>query len=274
MDHSLSTLMRARYGAGAPETALPSNAVLEALLAHRSVRAFLPDPLADGTLEALVAAAQSASTSSNLQAWSVVAVQDPARRAKLAELAGQQGFVARAPLFLCFIADTSRLRRLGERHGQALEGLDYLEAFIVAAVDAALASQNAVVAAESLDLGTVYVGALRNKPAEVAAELRLPPGAVALFGLCIGRPDPAAPPAQVKPRLPQSTVLHREQYDIGAETAAVEGYDETLAAFSAAQGIGPNGWVKRMLSRVASASALHGRDAMKATLRRLGFPLR
>ncbi|MBC9179042.1 NADPH-dependent oxidoreductase [Pseudoroseomonas ludipueritiae] len=273
MDHSLSTLFQARYGAAAPEAAIPSNAVLEALLSHRSVRAFLPDALPEGALETLVAAGQSASTSSNLQAWSVVAVEDPGRRARLAELSGRQGFVAKAPLFLCFIADTSRLRRLGERHGQPMEGLDYLEAFIVAAVDAALAAQNVVVAAESLGLGTVYIGALRNKPEEVGQELGLPPGAMALFGLCVGRPDPAAP-AQIKPRLPQATVLHRERYDASAEAAAVEDYDTTLAGFSAAQGIGAQGWVGRMLKRVGTAADLHGRDAMKATLRRMGFPLR
>jgi nitroreductase len=274
MDHSLSTLFQARYGTGAPEAAVPSNPVLEALLAHRSVRAFRPDALPEGMLETLVAAGQSAATSSNLQAWSVVAVQDPARRARLAELAGRQGFVAQAPLFLCFIADTSRLRRLGERHGKPLEGLDYLEAFIVASVDAALASQNMVVAAESMGLGTVYVGALRNKPEDVAAELALPPGAVALFGLSVGWPDPAAPAAQVKPRLPQATVLHRERYDAAGEAAAVQDYDATLAGFSAAQGIGAQGWTGRMLARVADAAALHGRDGMKATLRRMGFPLR
>ncbi|MFC7554471.1 nitroreductase family protein [Pseudoroseomonas wenyumeiae] len=156
MDHSLSTLFQARYGAAAPEAAIPSNAVLEALLSHRSVRSFLPDALPEGTLETLVAAGQSAGTSSNLQAWSVVAVEDPGRRARLAELAGRQGFAAKAPLFLCFIADTSRLRRLGERQGQPMEGLDYLEAFIVAAVDAALAAQNVVVAAESRPRHRLY----------------------------------------------------------------------------------------------------------------------
>lgn len=274
MDHSLSTLFQARYGAAAPEAAIPSNAVLEALLSHRSVRAFLPDALPEGTLETLVAAGQSAGTSSNLQAWSVVAVEDPARRARLAELSARQGFVAKAPLFLCFIADISRLRRLGERHGQVMEGLDYTEAFIVAAVDAALAAQNVVVAAESLGLGTVYIGALRNKPEDVGAELALPPGAVALFGLCVGRPDPAAPAAQIKPRLPQATVLHREQYDASAEAAAVEGYDTTLAGFSTAQGIGAQGWIGRMLNRVGTVASLHGRDTMKASLRRMGFPLR
>ena len=55
------------------------NDVLAQLLAHRSVRAYLPDPLPEGTIETLVAAAQSASTSSNLQPWSVVAVEEIGR---------------------------------------------------------------------------------------------------------------------------------------------------------------------------------------------------
>ncbi len=247
--------------------------MIEALLAHRSVRTFLPDTLPPGTLELLAAAAQSASTSSNVQAWSLVAVTEPALKARLAELSGRQDFIARAPLFLAFVADTSRLRRLGARHGKPMEGLDYLESFIVASVDAALASQNAVVAAEALGLGTVYVGALRNRPEEVAAELNLPPGAVALFGLCVGQPDPAAPGA-VKPRLPQAAVLHHDRYDHAAEDAAIAAYDERLKAFSVSQGIGPSGWVGRMLARVADAAALHGRDRMKPALRRLGFPLK
>jgi nitroreductase len=273
MDAETSPLLTARYGGALDAGTLPPNPVIEALLAHRSVRAFLPDALPAGTLETLAAAAQSASTSSNVQAWSLVAVTEPGLKARLAELSGRQGFIAKAPLFLAFIADTSRLRRLGARHDNPMQGLDYLEAFIVASVDAALASQNAVVAAEALGLGTVYVGALRNRPEDVAAELGLPQGAVALFGLCVGFPDPAAA-ASIKPRLPQTAVLHRERYDCTAEEAAVAEYDERLKAFSVSQGIGPTGWVGRMLSRMADAAALHGRDSMKQALRRLGFPLK
>jgi nitroreductase len=261
----------ARYGMPLPPG--PSSPVLESLLAHRSVRAFLDRPLDPGTLERLVAAASSAPTSSNLQAWSVVAVEEPERRARLSVLAGNQGFVRRAPLFLCWIADLSRLERLGKARGQPLEGLAYLEAFMVALVDAAIAAQNALVAAESLGLGTVYVGALRNRPREVAEELELPPNAFAAFGLAVGWPDPIVPNA-VKPRLPQSLVLHRETYALRDEAAEIARYDERLADFSAAQGMGRADWSGRMLKRVADAAALHGRDTMKATLRALGFGLR
>jgi len=261
-----------RYGAGAaPATLLPSNAVLDTMFGHRSVRAYRPDPLPEGTLETLVAAAQSAPTSSNLQAWSVVAVEDPDRRERLAALSANQRFIGEAPLFLCWVADISRLTRLGEAHQCKLEALDYLESFMVALVDAALAAQNAMVAAESLGLGTVYVGALRHQPEKVAAELALPPGAFAAFGLAVGVP---AVSGAVKPRLPQSLVLHREQYRVAEEGSAIGAYDQALAAFSETQGLGPVAWTPRMLSRVATAASLSGRDRMREALNALGFPLR
>jgi nitroreductase len=68
-----------------------ANDVLAVQLAHRSVRSFLPREIGDDRLTAIVAAAQSAPTSSNLQAWSVVAVRDPGRKARLAALAGGRG---------------------------------------------------------------------------------------------------------------------------------------------------------------------------------------
>lgn len=262
-----------RYGGAAPDVALPTNPVLEVLLSHRSVRAFLPDALEEGMLETIVAAAQSAPTSSNQQAWSVIAVRDPERKARLCALSGNQNFILRAPLFLCWIADLSRLTRLGERHQRHLEGLDYLESFMVALADATLAAQNAAVAAESLGLGTVYVGGLRYNPEAVAQELALPPNAIAVFGMSIGHPDPAVPSA-VKPRLPQSLVLHHETYGVSQEAEEVAAYDGRLADFSEAAGMGRQDWTRRMLNRVGSAAALNGRHRMREALTALGFRLR
>ncbi|WP_426957722.1 NADPH-dependent oxidoreductase [Muricoccus radiodurans] len=272
MDAPIPSLRSERYG-GLSLPDGPTSAVVESLLAHRSVRAYSPTPLTPGTLETLVAAAQSAPTSSNMQAWSVVAVEEPTRRARLSVLAADQAFIRQAPLFLCWIADLSRLDRLGQADRARLEGLDFMEAFMVALVDAALAAQNAVVAAESLGLGTVYVGALRNRPEEVAAELGLPPNAFAAFGLAVGHPDRAVPTA-VKPRLPQSLVLHRERYRPHGEATAVAAYDSALAAFSRRMGLGAHSWTGRMRNRLGTAAALSGRDRMTAALRALGFRLR
>lgn len=221
----------------------------------------------------LVAAAQSAASSSNLQLWSVVAVTDAGKRSRLAELAGGQKHIAQAPLILLWVADLARAKLVADDAGEPAEGFEFLESFTVAALDAGLAAQNAVIAAESLGLGTVYIGALRNRPEEVAALAGLPPRAAVAFGLVVGWPDETAP-AAIKPRLPQAAVLHREAYQLAAQRAAIVGYDETARGFQQAQGQNVVGWRALLLDRGRSAASLNGRDRLKQALRALGFALR
>lgn len=266
-------LLHARYGDAAPAARLPGGALVESLLAHRTVRAFSSQPLPDGTLPALVAAAQSAPTSSNLQTWSVVAVEDPARRARLATLCGEQAHIRECPLLLVWLADLSRLDRLGAAAGVPADANRYLEMFVVAVVDAALAAQNALVAAEAMGLGTCYIGAMRNRPEAVAAELALPPDAFAVFGLCVGHPDPARPPAAVKPRLAQSAVLHHEQWSAAPEADAIARYEPAMRAFQASQRTKEIGWTAQATARVRGADSLSGRHRLRDALAALGFGL-
>ena len=253
---------------------LAVNAVVESQLSHRSVRAYLPDPLPEGALETAVAAAQSAPSSSNLQIWSVVAVKDPARKARLAALAGNQKHILEAPLFLVWLIDFDRLTRLTPPDAPACEALDYTETFLLGAVDTSLAAQNAVTALESLGLGTVYTGGIRNKPAEVAAELGLPEKVFPLFGLAVGWPDPARP-AAVKPRLPQASVLYREQYGwTPARRAAAEGYNPVIRAFQREQGMAEKDWTLQARERTRGPSSMAGRHILKEVLNGLGFQLK
>lgn len=261
-----------RYRDPAPAAPAEWNAVLRVLHEHRSVRRYLPDPIPDGVLRLLVSAAQSAPTSSNLQVWSVIAVRDAERRARLAALAGDQEHIRQAPLLLVWTADLARLRGLAAERGAPLDGADYLESSYVAFLDAALAAQNAVVAAESLGLGTVYIGAIRNNPERVAAELRLPPGVFAVVGLVVGRPDPAEG-ARVKPRLPQAAVLHEETYDATRQGEHLVEYERRIAEFYAEQDLA-HSWTGRVLARLGSAAALRGRDRLRESLTAQGFPLR
>lgn len=246
--------------------------VIDALLSHRSVRAYLPDAIPAGTIELLIAAAQSAPTSSNLQPWSVVAVEDPTRKARLAALAGDQRQIHQAPLFLLWIVDHHRLVQNGARQSVPADGLHFLESFLLGAVDTALAAQNAVVALESLGLGGCYIGGIRNRPIEVAAELGLPPRTFALFGLTVGFPDPGAP-AAVKPRLPQDAVLFRERYGADDEASALAAYDRRLRTFQREQNMPERDWSEQAAQRVRGADALSGRHLLRAALERLGFHL-
>ncbi|RWX79347.1 NADPH-dependent oxidoreductase [Neorhizobium lilium] len=266
-------LLRRRYGAAQSADTSNWNSALESILSHRSVRNYLPQPVPDGLLHLAVAAAQSAPTSSGLQAWSVVAVEDPERRAKLAELAGPNPQILSAPLFLVWLADLSRLRKIATERDKSGDGLDYFESFLLASVDAALAAQNALVALESLGLGTCYIGGIRNHPAEVGEVLGLPPESFAVFGMTVGYPDPTVE-TEIKPRLPQQLVLHRERYQPQTSEAELSAYDERMAAFQTGQGMPPRGWTNVVASRIADVAALKGRDALIQVVRRMGFKVK
>jgi nitroreductase len=262
-----------RYGQGGEPKPGPWNDVIATLLSHRSIRGFLPDGLPPGTLETLVASAQSASTSSNLQTWSVVAVTDPAKKAALAKIANNQKHIEQCPLYLVWLADVSRNTRLGVEEGVTLETIPHFESFLVAAIDAALAAQNATVAAESLGLSMVYIGAMRNNPVEVGCLLDLPPGAMGLFGMCVGYPLPTVT-NEVKPRLPQSAILFHDSYDAAGERAARAAYDARIAAFSQRHEMTQDTWTKRVIGRMGKIAAMSGRDKLVSILNGMGFPLR
>jgi nitroreductase len=266
-------LLHRRNRDGALQPPAQWNAVLETILNHRSVRGFLPRALPEGTLELLIAAAQSASTSSNLQFWSVVAVEETEQKSRLAELAGQQQFIREAPLLLVWLADLSRLDRIAAERQAQVDGTHYLEEFIVGVVDAALAAQSALIAAESLGLGAVYIGAMRNLPEQIAEALALPPHVFAVFGMSVGYPDPSRL-SDIKPRLPQSLVLHREVYSAASRSEAIDGYNATVREFQQEQGMKAIDWTQQCFNRVKDAEALRGRDRMREALRNLGFELR
>ncbi len=262
-----------RYGADALPPAGPWNETIASMLDHRSVRGYKPDPVPPGTLETLMAAATSAATSSNMQWWSAIAVSDPAKKKVLAEIAGNQKHIEQCPLYICWVADMARNARISEAEKADFECMPWLETFMVACIDAALAAQNAVVAAESLGLQTVYIGAMRNDPVRVHKLLELPPQAFVVFGLCIGYASGEAA-GEVKPRLPQSTVLHHDRYDASKEAAQRAVYDAELSTFSARHELQAATWTQRVLNRLGPIKSMNGRERMRAALATLGFEIR
>lgn len=202
-----------------------SNLVIDTLISHVSVRDYKEDPLPEGILEALTTAAQSASTSSNLQMCSIVVVTDADKKEQISQLCDGQRHVAQAPLFLVFCPDLYRLEQVCRR--QNLPFADrYMEMFIQATVDAALCAQNVAVAAESLGLGICMIGSIRNHIKDVAKLLGLPPRTYPLVGMTIGYPAKKNP---TKPRLPREVILHQETYDTSGLEEGLDAYDEIMA---------------------------------------------
>jgi len=205
------------------------NQTIKILKSHRSIRKFTDRPVPQSMVEEIVTAGQAASTSSFIQACTLIQVNDEKKRARLAACAGNQAYVIHAPRFFVVCADMQRHQLACDMHGeQMLSG--YTEQFITATVDCALFTQNMMIAAESLGLGGVYIGGIRNRIAEVAGLLELPDLVYPVFGLCLGYPDQDP---EIKPRLPLSVVLKQDRYAEEGDRERINDYDRAVSKYYA-----------------------------------------
>ena len=271
-------LLRRRYGRK-HQPQIIWNEQIEHLLSHRSERAFLPDPVTDVELATIVAAAQSASSSSNQHHWSVIAVTEPATKVKLAEFTrgpSMNGkgydFVGQAPMVLLWVADMSRNQALIRASGSESLVIEYLDAFLMASIDTALASQNGLVAAQSIGLGGVYLGSMRNRSQELADLLGLPTYSYVAFGMAIGRPDPDHL-STMRPRPPQHVLLHHERYNADQDPAWVQDYEEAFHEFRSKAGLRDKTWVEAV-TFTSGLDYMDGRENLRQTVQNQGFGLR
>lgn len=201
--------------------------VLETLSAHRSIRKFSGRPVDPSLLKSLISAAQCASTSHHVQAYTIIQVCDPAIRRKIADMAGPQPWVAKSPVFLVFCADLTRLVHACRRHHMDPE-TGWAEQLLVATVDTAIMAQSLMLGAESAGLGGVFIGGIRNDPDLVCDLLHIPEHAYPVFGMCLGYPDDD--PGH-KPRLPLDMVFHQNRFPEAVNDQALDGYDHIIQAY-------------------------------------------
>ncbi|MFD2179718.1 oxygen-insensitive NADPH nitroreductase [Veronia pacifica] len=236
------------------------NQVIDTILSHRSIRKFTEQPISDQQLEAILNAARAASSSSFIQCVSVIRVTDTEKRRLLAEYAGGQAYVETCAEFLVWCSDFSR-------HVQIKPDakVGFAEQTLIGAVDTALMAQNAMLAAESMGLGGVYIGGLRNNPDKVCELLKLPEHVYAVFGMCLGHPDQDP---EIKPRLPKSIMVHDNDYKrIDEETLAE--YDEQVREYYQTRtgGNKSTSWTEQ----ISATLDKEARPFMKDFLRRKGY---
>src|SRR5216684_3877074 len=193
MTQTYDNELRARFGLDvALGGEVPDDPWLRQVLMRRTQRRYADRAVPDSLVRLLLAAAFSASSKSDLQQASVVC-----------------------------LGDARRLERIGGQRGHALDN-GALEGFFNAAIDAALALQSCVLAAETLGLGTCPISVLRNRIAEVAEILALPDKVFPVTGLCLGYP---AQSGFVSMRLPLEATVHVDRYDDAGLAEAVDSYD-------------------------------------------------
>ncbi len=210
------------------------------LAPHRSIRLFRADPLPEGTIQRLVAEAQRAPTDATGQMYSFVRVLDRARRRRVAELSGDQQHVLAAPEFLVACADLHRLVRMLELHNR-VPGEFRATGLHFAVIDATLAAQRLIDAAEAIGLGTVCIDGILNGVEELIDLL-------------------------ARPRVALTSVFHTDtSHDLPPAAAAADG-----AAMAAITRSGD--WSSVLARYFAAGGTMEAREpALRRVLERQGF---
>lgn len=223
------------------------NEVIRLIGSHNSVREFNDKNIEETTFRTILSTAQYASTSSFLQAYSVIRVNDKETRKKIMSLCGDQPYIEEAAEFLVFCADLNRLTTAASGHGVEVSG-GFTESFIIATVDASLFAQNVMLASESLGIGGVYIGAIRNNPSEICELLEIPNEVYPVFGMCLGYPDSKV---DMKPRLPLGIILKEEKYTQDNKILMDE-YDKKINEyyFERTKGKVNSTWTEKVASRM------------------------
>lgn len=203
------------------------NDVIRIMESHRSIRKFQQKQIEEKLVASILKAARHASTSNFIQAYSIIRVNNPVLREKIAVLAGNQRWIRECPLFLVFCADLKRSEQACQmQNTDMLKGS--AEQFIIATVDAALVAQNTMLAAQSFGLGGVFIGGIRNDPVQMCDLLEIPDQVYPVFGMCLGYPD--EDPGK-KPRLPLEVVVKNEKYSPVTDRESLKSYDQTCRKY-------------------------------------------
>jgi nitroreductase len=196
------------------------NSTIQLLMQRKSVRAYDPRPLDVEQKEAILQAAMRAPTAGNMMLYTILEVEDPALKERLAETCDNQPFIARSPYLLLFLADYQRwydyyraagVSELCAARGETMRHLEEGD-LVLAMCDTLIAAQTAVVAAESLGIGSCYIGDIIENY-EIHRELfGLPPYVMPVTLVCFGTPTPEAAARRLTPRFERRFIVQRDRY--------------------------------------------------------------
>lgn len=182
--------------------------VINQIKQHRSIRKYKPDPVPDHILTDILEAGIRASSSGNMQTYSIIVTSSAELKHRLYKAHFEQNMVLDAPLLLTFCADFHRMR-LWLEQSDAPDNFDNFMSFMVAAIDAILVSQNVALAAEAYELGICYMGTTLASCGEIAEILNCPPNVVPVVGFSLGYPDENP---KLRDRLPFDGLVHTDTY--------------------------------------------------------------
>ena len=182
--------------------------MLNTILKHRSIRKYKNKPVEDKILNQILEAGFRASTTGNMQVYSIIVTKDKKRKEKLCELHFNQEMVKEAPVLLTFCADFNRFNKWC-RQRNTEPCYDNALSFFTGTIDALLVAQNVAVAAESFGLGICYLGTTIYQADKLINFFNCPKGVVPITTLVVGYPDENP---DLVDRLPYDGIIHKEVY--------------------------------------------------------------
>ncbi len=182
--------------------------MIDTILNHRSIRKYKPYPISGVVINEILLAGSRASTTGNMQVYSIIVTTDKTLKEKLWEAHFKQDMVKQAPVILTFCADFNRFNKWC-RQRKADPGCDNFLSFMTAAIDALLVAQNVALAAEGKGLGICYLGTTTYNANKLIEILQLPKGVVPITAFPVGYPEEIP---DITDRLPLKAVVHYEKY--------------------------------------------------------------
>jgi nitroreductase len=245
------------------------NPTLNTIFQHRSIRKFKTKRVPRRLINLITEAGQRAPAACGMQAYSFVLITDLRVREEIFKAVGRQECMEQAPTWIIICADLARQLELFKFLGVKTR-FGPLGKFIPSVVDAILAAQNIVVAAESLGLGTVFIGTIWESMKTVAQILKTPKDVLPILILCLGYPDEAPPK---RPRWPREAVLHENHYAMPSEEVMREYYEKAneelmkMAYFRK----GVKNWAEHWQRKFDPGYAEKWERTMRNDLREMGF---
>ncbi|NMB26291.1 MAG: nitroreductase [Firmicutes bacterium] len=214
------------------------NHIIDTINRRTSLRHYKETPINEEHLDILLHSAMRAPTAGNMMLYSILVINDQATKDTLSKTCDNQPFIAKAPLVLVFLADIQRwfdyYRISGVEEFSARKGLDFkgpdLGDLFISVSDALIAAQNVVIAAESLGIGSCYIGDIMENYETHQRLFELPEFAFPVGMLCLGYyPDGYEP--KVRSRFEREYVVFQEKYRTLSEAELKEMFAEKEATF-------------------------------------------
>jgi len=245
------------------------NSTLDAIHNHRSIRKFKAKKIPRKLINQIVEAGQRAPTACGMQTYSFVLITNSNVREMLFKAIGRQKCMEQAPAWIVICADMARQLELFKTL-KVKTDFGPLGKFIPSVIDASLAAENMILAAESLGLGTVFIGSIWDVMKKVAAILQSPKDVLPMLLLCIGYPNETPPR---RPRWPLKAVLHENCYAMPSRKLMKQYYHKAnkelveMGYFSK----GVRSWAEHWQRKFPATGVEKWETILKHDLRELGF---